>query len=95
MKVLVTGASGFIGNRFIKRAVPNVLWLGSYFSNKKEGLYFLDMTNKDSVLSFFKEHKPDVVIHCAALPDVNYNELNKGKARLLNFIGTKNIFLFI
>src|SRR3989344_3641095 len=60
MKVLVTGASGFIGNRFIKRAVPNVLWLGSHFSHKKNGLYFLDITKRNSTLSFFKEHTTNV-----------------------------------
>ena len=91
MKILITGASGFIGNRFIKRAVPNVLWIGSYFSNKKNGFHFLDMTNKGGTFDFFKKHKPEVVIHCAALPDVNYNEADKKKARLLNFIGTRNI----
>ena len=91
MKILITGASGFIGNRLIKRAIPNVLWVGSYFSNKKNGLYFLDISNKSGTFSFFREHKPDAVIHCAALPDVNYNENNKKKARLLNFTGTRNI----
>jgi|GEM_PF-111651 UDP-galactopyranose mutase len=91
MKILITGASGFIGNRFIKRAVPNVLWIGSYFSNKKNGLHFLDMTDKGSTFAFFKKHRPESVIHCAALPDVNYSETDKEKARLLNFTGTKNI----
>ncbi|KAI9469939.1 MAG: hypothetical protein EXX96DRAFT_644705 [Benjaminiella poitrasii] len=59
MKAVITGASG-------------LLVIGTAYSRAKNGLVKLDLTDAAAVEKFFKEQKPDVLVHCAAerRPDV-------------------------
>ncbi|RKP06381.1 hypothetical protein THASP1DRAFT_35163 [Thamnocephalis sphaerospora] len=60
MRVLVTGASGLLG------------LIGTAFSRVSGGLLKVDLTKNAEVRQLFEEHRPQVVIHCAAerRPDV-------------------------
>lgn len=58
MKVCVLGAGGFIGQNLIR----NTDWVGV---TRRD----LDLLNQDEVEEYFKTHKYDVVIHCAASID--------------------------
>ena len=59
-KMLVTGASGFLGSRVVK-----------YFSDKFEicapSHQEMDITDEGSVKRVVESFRPDVVIHCAAM----------------------------
>lgn len=60
MKILVTGSSGMVGKNFVSD-----LRCSSYkiLSPKRSEL---DLTQFGSVLNYFKEHRPDMVVHCAS-----------------------------
>jgi len=93
MKILVTGATGLLG-----RKVQNVLSkkfdvIGTCFTKKKSGFYNLDVRQVNDLYHLFERENPDVVIHTAALVDVDLCERNKDLARDINVDGTKNIVL--
>jgi dTDP-4-dehydrorhamnose reductase len=90
-KVLVTGATGFIGKNIVKNFSTEFETIGTFYSKKKKNHIFLDITDPEGVSMVFGEVKPEVVIHSAALPNVNYCETNKLLAKKINFTGSKNI----
>ncbi len=91
MKVVVTGARGMLGEDIIevlqKRhdVIPTDLIM--------DGTAALDVTNPEKVLNFFKNVKPDVVVHTVGWRDVDACEENQEKALLINTFGTKNVAL--
>ncbi|MBU1704470.1 MAG: sugar nucleotide-binding protein, partial [Nanoarchaeota archaeon] len=90
MRVLVTGAAGFLGKKIIDR-------LKDYFeiiatSRKPEQhKRIMDITDKNMVERIFSEIAPEIVIHCAAMADVDFCEDNHKIAQVINVEGTKNI----
>ncbi|KAF8966573.1 hypothetical protein BDZ97DRAFT_1806924 [Flammula alnicola] len=73
MKIAVTGASGVLGSAIL-RAFQSKTFDVVGLANSRAGdkLQKLDLTNREEVDAFFKNFKPDWVIHCAAerRPDV-------------------------
>ncbi len=87
MKVLVTGASGLLGEDVV-----------DFFSSDHEvvalkGRKVLDITNAEQTIDFIRLQNPDVIIHCAGWRNVDDVEKEKEKALLINVLGTKNIVL--
>lgn len=83
-KILVTGASGFVGSRFVKR------WMQEYnllLPSHSE----LDITSAVSVEKYFLQHSPPVVIHLAALSNTMYCQQNPGESYKVNVEGAVNI----
>jgi len=88
-RFLVTGASGLLGLNFAlavdgkKHQVTGVantapmLW--ATFKNVQ-----LELTQPGVVDEMIKEHQPEVVIHCAAMANVDACENNPAQARLVN-----------
>jgi GDP-L-fucose synthase len=54
--ILVTGGSGLVG-KYLKTILPNAIYISSKDFN---------LTNEKEVITLFKKHKPNVVIHLAA-----------------------------
>jgi dTDP-4-dehydrorhamnose reductase len=83
-KVLVTGAKGMLGTD-----------LCPVFENDSDVLITdieeMDVRNLDLVQKTFDQFKPDLVIHLAALTDVDGCEKNPDAAYLTNTVGTHNI----
>ena len=83
-KILVTGASGFVGSRFVAR------WRNE-FSILAPTHAELDITDRESVDGYFMQHTPDVVVHLAALSNTAYCELNEPESYSVNVEGAANI----
>lgn len=83
-KMLVTGASGFLGSR-----------IAQYYRDKYEVLTpshgEMDIADACSVKKYFDEHRPEIVIHCAAISDVGRCEREPEHSWQMNVIGTENI----
>lgn len=60
-KILVTGATGFLGNRVVNRLKKQNIT--PIITSKSLGL---DLRNIDETITFFKENKPDIVLNCAS-----------------------------
>lgn len=84
MKLLITGAEGMLGRTLV-----------SQFSSEYEVVVGThkecDITDFDVLCEKLESLRPDVVIHCAAMTDVDRCEIEADKAYLVNSIGTKNI----
>ena len=81
MVVLITGGTGSLGSVLQKKFPENIS------PTHKE----LDITNKETILNFFQQHKIDTVIHTAAITKVRLCEENKSLAWNVNVQGTKNL----
>ena len=53
--------------------------------------FHLDVTDKGGVQQLIRKISPDVIIHTAALTDVDYCETNREEAWNVNVEGTRNI----
>lgn len=91
MNVLVIGASGFLGRKVFsvfKKAGYNVK--GTSFSKKSEFIK-LDITSKSDVIELFKKFKPEVVINCAAITDVDWCESHRKECFEINADAVRNL----
>jgi dTDP-4-dehydrorhamnose reductase len=86
MKILLTGAHGMLGRRLVKKLLKKNYDL---IATARDGLqtaevqtdhaahHFLDITDGDAVYKLINSVKPDVIIHAAAMTQVDQCELNK------------------
>ena len=85
MKLLITGASGFLGRRtavFFEQRGYQVL---TPAHNQ------LDITEEDSVLTWFRENRPDAVIHTAAISDTGVCQQRPEWSEKINVDGCVNL----
>ena len=93
--MLITGISGLLGNN-----------LAYYFKNKYDilGLYNLNSVNIDGIFTekcelIYQENinhiisgfKPQIIIHCASLTNVDECEVDKSTTTEINVFATKNV----
>lgn len=85
-KILVTGASGFVGRSFVAR------WQ-YYYKLLTPSHSELDITNGQAVDNYMMSHTPDVVLHLAALSNTYYCEQYPSESHLVNVVGVENVAL--
>jgi dTDP-4-dehydrorhamnose reductase len=81
MKILITGAYGQLGSE-LKKLATGLNNLECYFTDFDT----LDITDFDTLSTFFDVNSPDFVINCAAYTAVDLAEKELEKATLLNSI---------
>ena len=86
LKITISGAEGLLGRTFQADLSLHGKYETGVF-NKKE----LDITDKNSLYSVLKRVKPEWLINCAAITNVDYAELNPAIAFDVNSIALKNI----
>jgi dTDP-4-dehydrorhamnose reductase len=84
MRILITGAGGLLGHG-----------LARVFVERHEVICHTradaDITDAHAVRAFFAARRPEVVIHAAAIPDLDMCEENPDLARRVNVEGTRNV----
>lgn len=102
MKVLITGANGLLGQHLIKilleknyevfatgRGAPRI----SFEEYKGYAYHEMDIADGNSVSRTMSELKPAVVIHAAAMTQVDDCELNPQQCERINVQGTANVLM--
>lgn len=83
MKIMITGGKGMLG-RSLHKSFSNYDVIIADIDN-------MDITNAVHTDAFIKDNKPDVVIHCAAMTNVDACEDEIDKAYLINAVGSANV----
>ena len=83
-KILVTGASGFLGRRVVRYYKDKYL---VFAPSHKE----MDICDEQQVQKVFLQWNPDIVIHCAAISDVGVCEKNPEASYQYNVKGMLHI----
>lgn len=97
MKILVSGANGQLGNELInilKSGKSEIGEINSSYSNCDiitADVDNFDITNKDVIKSFLSQHKPDIIINCAAMTNVDGCETAVENAMKINALGPRNL----
>ena len=99
MKVLITGGTGTVGKALVKqndneyisisRNEENIANLKREYPNVK--CYVGNIEDKSLLLRVFKEVKPDVVVHSAAMKHIDLMELNPIAGCNVNVMGSLNV----
>lgn len=84
MKILITGSEGNIANYLSTNLRNNH---SVYSLNKNE----LDITNKAKCTEIINELRPDIVLHTAALSNIDLCERDETSAYTINTIGSLNV----
>lgn len=84
MKIIVTGVNGQLGFDVVRE-----LKLRGYQNIYGIDIEDLDITNQNDVNDFFREKKPNLIIHCAAYTTVDKAEENRDFCMNVNLNGTR------
>ncbi len=94
-KLLIIGISGLAGYKLAELSRNNYEVYGTY--NKRPLIidkcetFLLDKTNKEKTQQLLTEIKPDIIIDCSALHNVDYCETHQEETWNVNVEGTMNI----
>ena len=94
-KLLITGASGFLGWNLCQQAQQKWDVYGTYFSHSLEipgtKLVKVDLTNFTELKQIFQEIQPAGVIHTAAQSQPNYCQTHQQESLSINVTASLNI----
>lgn len=90
-RILITGASGMLGKDIVKvfrgDKEYNVFGITKREIAKEKGIHYVkvDLREISKLKKELKRIKPEIIIHCAALVDIDYCEKNKNEANALHY----------
>lgn len=88
-KILVTGASGFIGRHLAERFKSNDLYTQDLTKTQIGKFYRFNLKEKNSINISIKAIKPEYIFHCAAT--IKRDEREREEIFEVNVQGTKNL----
>ncbi len=97
MKLFITGAAGQLGNeicRIIANKKSEIGDIDPRFFDAQIAAYdidTLDISDQDAVMNAVLKEKPDVIINCAAMTNVDACENDPDSAFLINAVGVRNL----
>lgn len=95
MRILVTGGSGFLGQKLTYLLSKQFEVYGTYYAKKrfraKSNYIYLNVLSEKQVNNLVLKLCPDVIIHTIGLPDPDICEMKKNLAFQLNIISTLNV----
>lgn len=91
MNVLIVGSSGFIGNVLLEEFSKKHDVLGTFCTHPVDGLKHLDITDKKEISNVVTSFNPDIILHAAANPNVEYCEDHRKESWEVNVNGTENM----
>lgn len=89
-KILVTGCNGQLGRAIQKEYAGEVTFILTDVA-EGEGIVSLDITDIDAVMTICRKERPDAIINCAALTNVDGCEKAWDLAYKINAIGPRNL----
>lgn len=99
MRILVTGSNGLLGQKLVAalRTDPQVQLIatsrGADRTPEPTGYAYraLDCTDAEQVITVLREHRPDAIIHTAAMTNVDACELDPAECRKQNVQAVVNL----
>lgn len=92
MKILITGASSYVGARIYFDLMNKHDLTGTYAHNRLSSLFHeLDITDVRAVKSFVNTYKPEIIIHAQANANARWCEANPEEAVRINEVATSHI----
>jgi len=92
MKILITGASSYVGARIFFDLKQKFNVVGTYNNSKLSNSFIkLDITNEQEVNQVISKNQPDIIIHVAANANARLCEANPKKAIVINEKATQYI----
>ncbi|OGK14848.1 dTDP-4-dehydrorhamnose reductase [Candidatus Roizmanbacteria bacterium RIFCSPLOWO2_02_FULL_37_19] len=91
MRILITGAGGMLGSSLLKRIKKEKWEIYATGRKKGRGIIPLDITDFPSVKKTLSKIKPEVIIHLAALTNVDFAELHPDIAYRINTEAAKHL----
>ena len=101
MKILITGANGLLGQHLVGKLIEHkysVVAIGRGparlpFEKNAYTYYDVDIATELSVHKVFSQEQPDIVIHAAAMTQVDDCELNQEICERINVQGTSHVIV--
>jgi len=94
-RILITGVSGLLGSNLAYCLRDDYRVYGLYNTHRlyldKVTVYPCDLREKSKTEGIVRELRPDVIIHCAALTNVDICEEDIGLTEQMNVLATENI----
>lgn len=88
MKVLITGADGQLG-RELRKLYPDAIGT----SHDPSNMFYLQIEDQNAVIKLLERERPDVVVNCAALTNVDRCEREKEYAYKVNGLAVRSLAL--
>lgn len=83
-RLAIVGASGMLGKSLVSALSDGYGLIGTYHHNTVPGFKQLNLTSPDEYITFLHAEKPDIVVHAAALTDLERCEHHPDEAKRLN-----------
>ena len=97
MKTLILGANGYLGKVLFSKcnALKEMFIYGTYFNNPSNGLFFLNILDKEATRKVIDSFAPDIVVWCLCSAEHEIELSNIGLRNILSLVNPSVRFIYI